>query len=128
MRLCEMKKSDFKKGQIVYLLWIGDKARYLSDGEIKIEEAIVTSVSNKYITTGEGYSKGQFEVDNRFWEKVNCGSAKYRLLLYPEQLEEEKQAEEYLKNISDNFDNSWGSFKSDLPLEKLKKICDIINE
>lgn len=128
MRLCEMKKSDFKKGQTVYLQWINDKARYLENSEIKIEKAIVTSVSSKYITTGEEYSKCQFEIDNNFNHKVDCGSSRYKLLLYPEQLEEENQAKEYLKIISDNFDNSWGSFKSDLPLEKLKKICDIINE
>ena len=127
MRLCEMKKSDFKKGQTVYLQWINDKARGLNKGEVKITEAIVTAVSHKYITIGEGYSKCQFEIDNRFHQKVNCGSAQYLLLLHPEQLKEEDKAKEYLEIISNNFDASWGNFKSYLSLEKLKSICDIIN-
>ena len=45
----------------------------------------------------------------------------------PYQLEEEKQAEQYMSIIKDNFDFSW-HLKSNLSNDKLKRIVDIINE
>ena len=47
------QKSDFKKGQKVYLYVTGDEARRTKPGiENRIREAVVKTVGRKYITVG----------------------------------------------------------------------------
>lgn len=123
-----MKKSDFKLGQTVYLKAINDNARNLKDGEVKIDKAIVTKVGNKYITISRGkWDNGiQFDYTNEFFEKVNIGSPDYLLLLDPKQLDEEKQAEAFIKKIRSVF-YGFDYNKCDLSLDKLMDICVIID-
>lgn len=102
MRLCEMTKNDFKSKQKVYLRAIGDNARWLKDGEEKIVEGFVTRVSDEYIyvkINDPSKPNCKFDHTNRFFERVNIGGAMWELLLDKDQIEEERQAEGYIKKL-----------------------------
>ena len=64
------QKSDFKKGQKIYLYVTGNKARRTKPGiENRIREAVVKTVGRKYITGGypdRQYCEAKFEIDNDF--------------------------------------------------------------
>jgi len=120
-----MTKNNFKKGQTVYLKYIGDRR----NGTIgSIIEATVKSVGSKYITTidGDFNTERKFDVTNDFREYYNIGESSYQLYLSKQQIEEENEAKKIGKLIKSLFISSW-SDEMKLSIEKLRAIQEIIN-
>lgn len=120
MRLYEMKKKDFKKGQKVFLKAIEDE---------KIREAYITKVTNDYVyAKGDSmYESCKFNIDNRFRQVVNIGGRKWGLYLNESQITEEELAKKCIAQIREVFkDRYYGEV--DLPLDKLKRICEVLVE
>jgi len=120
-----MTKNDFKKGQTVYLKYIGDRR----NGTIgSITEATVKSIGSKYITTinGQYDTERKFDANNDFKEYYTIGESSYQLYLSKQQIEQENEAKKIGKLIKSLFVSSW-SDEMKLPIEKLRAIQDIIN-
>lgn len=83
-----MKKEDFKKGQTVYILLVGNAARNKTNLKDWIEEWEVLSVGRKYITakSENGCRDAKFEIDNNFREHTKY-SENYKLYLSREEIE-----------------------------------------
>lgn len=85
------QKSDFKKGQTVYLYVTGNEARRTKPGiENRIREAVVKTVGRKYITVGypdRQYFEAKFEIENDFRQFYEIGTINFVLYLTKEDLE-----------------------------------------
>lgn len=119
-----MNRNDFKKGQTVYLKYIGDR-RYGNYG--KIIEATVKSVGCKYITTvHESWNEEhKFEVDNDFREYYKIGGRDYQLFLSQQCIDEENEfdmIQDFLRNTFDRYK------KVKLSLDQLRRIKEIVDE
>lgn len=120
-----MEKKDFKKEQVVYLKYIGDR-RHGNIGEIK--EGIVKSVGSKYITISGGrWGEYKFEIDNDFRQYYTMGGADYALYLTKQQIEDENEMEEIVGLIKSCFPQ-YTNKQSKLSLDQLKRIKLIIEE
>ncbi len=119
-----MNKSDFNKGQIVYLKYIGDR-RYGVIGDIL--EATVKSVGSKYITTinGDWNTERKFEIDNDFRESYTIGGSDYQLFLSRQQIEDENEST-LIQDKLRKFIGSYGRIK--LTLDQLRRIEAVIDE
>lgn len=120
-----MNKNDFKKGQKVYLKYIGDRRR----GTIgSITETTVKSIGSKYITTtdGDSYAERKFDIANDFREFYTIGGTDYQLYLSKEQIEEENESKVIIKLIVSQFNDY--SYKTKLSIDQLRRIKSIIDE
>lgn len=96
-----MKKSDFRKGQTVFLLRIGDSARGRKTVQERIVAATVASVGRKYITVDRGFSYlVQFEIDRDFRQRTNY-SPNYALFLDEKEIYRCCERESMERNIRD---------------------------
>ena len=135
MRLCEMTKDDFKAKQGVYLRAIGDNARHSKDGEEEVVEGRVTRIAGKYIhvkMVGVHEGSCKFDHTNRFRQYANVGGVQWELLLDTAQIDEEKEASGYIEKlynaISKRYESNYSNRDCELSLNKLKRICDILDE
>jgi len=121
-----MQKSDFKKEQIVFLKYIGDR-RHGTIGDIK--EAIVKSVGSKYITVTLGrWEEYKFIIDEDFRQYYDIGGQDYELYLTRQQIEDENEALEITDFIIKYMPQGYGRHCAKLPLDKLRRIKAIIEE
>lgn len=125
MRLYEMKKKDFKKGQQVFLKAIRGNAKYLLESEIK--KAYVTKVTNDYVYAKIDcvHESHKFSIERCFRQE---NGNDWKLFLSESQIEEEELAEKCITQIKDVFKERY--LKSDvrLSLQKLKRICEVLDE
>lgn len=98
-----MEKSDFRKGQTVFLLRIGDAARGSKTIQERIVTATVASVGRKYITVDRGFScLVQFEIDRDFRQRTNY-AANYALFLDEKEIYRHCERKSMERNIRDAF-------------------------
>lgn len=123
-------KSDFKKGQIVYLYIIGNAARRTKPGvENRIREAVVKTVGRKYITVGypdRQYFEAKFEIENDFRQFYETGTIDYILYLTKEEIYEDLGRGQLQMYIRDEIRTD--SVMSKISKEDLEKIADIISK
>ena len=119
-----MDKKDFKKGEVAYMKYIGDR-RNGTLGSIK--ECTVKSIGSKYVTTFEGdfNSERKFEIENDFRESYIIGGSDYQLYPNKQIIEDEKEFEEIIDLIRCKIGTNYG-YKKELTLEQLRKIREII--
>ena len=128
-----MCKTDFKKGNIVYLRIIkgSDRWRYLSDDDKKhperaIKEAKVITVGKKYITVlevGKIMGEIKFDISNNFCQSSNY-SAEYELYLTKQDAINQIEAEKMLQSIRDKI--LYSSILKIGGYEKIRAIYDIL--
>lgn len=98
-----MKKSDFRKGQTVFLLLIGNSAIGRKTVQERIVAATVASVGRKYITVDRGFSYlVQFEIDRDFRQRTDY-AADYALFLHEKEIYKHCERENMERNIRDAF-------------------------
>jgi len=120
----EWIKKDFKKGQIVYLKYVGDRR----NGTLgNIVEAEVKSIGTKYITTinGDWSTERKFDISNEFIQIHNSGCTDYQLYLSRHHIEEEKEKESIGKLIRSKFIREYCN-ETTLSIEQLREIREII--
>lgn len=98
-----MEKSDFRKGQTVFLLLIGNSAIGRKTVQERIVAATVASVGRKYITVDRGFSYlVQFEIDRDFRQRTNYADD-YALFLDEKEIYRCCERESMERNIRDAF-------------------------
>ncbi len=121
-----MKKSDFKKGQEVFLLVIegSNMHRHIRDDShlARIRKCIVTSVGSKYITVSVGHYSAKFSIEENFVHVVEAGSRDYELFLTYDAVIDHLEYQNLQRIVRDFF----SSQSEELTLEELRKISDII--
>lgn len=126
----DYKKSDFKKGQIVYLYAIGNAARSTKPGiENRIKEAVVKTVGRKYITVEDPkcrWWEAKFEIDYDFRQYYEYGSVDYILYLSKEEIYEEIKRRRLWNYVEDAVRTT--SVMSKVSKEDLEKIADIVSK
>ena len=124
------QKSDFKKGQKVYLYVTGNEARRTKPGiENRIREAVVKTVGRKYITVGypnRQYFEAKFEIDNDFRQFYETGTIDFVLYLTKEEIYEDLGAWQLQKFIRDEIRTD--SVMSKISKEDLETIADIVSK
>lgn len=124
------QKSDFKKGQKVYLYVTGNEARRTKPGiENRIREAVVKTVGRKYITVGypnRQYFEAKFEIDNDFRQFYETGTIDFVLYLTKEEIYEDLRIGQLQKYIRDEIHTD--SVMSKITKEDLEKIADIVSK
>ena len=132
-----MKKSDFKKGQTVYLLVIEGSNAYRISGyekrpfEERIKEAPVVSVGSKYITVEIGNivaSQIKFNIENNFNQEVDAGGRNYDIFLNRQDVYDYQEKKDLIKEIRDAFNSSLWFDHSKYSLDQLRRIKAILNE
>ena len=128
-----MKKSDFTKGQTVYLFIIaGSNAhRDIKDKPFKerILPATVLSVGSKYITVRPdkwNFDEVRFCVDKNFQQKYEAGGADYDLFLSEQDIYDCEESESIYYSIKNGF-SSWKN-KGKYSLDQLSRIKAIMEE
>ncbi len=121
-----MTKSDFHKGQGVYLLIIegSNMHRHIRDDSkiARIRKAAVTSVGHKYVTVSCGRDSARFSIEDQFMQVVDAGSRDYQLFLTYEDVIDHLEYQQLHRFISDFFDKR----EKVLSLNELRSISDII--
>lgn len=123
-----IKLSDFKIGQIVYVELCGNASRYKKGDEL-IEEWEIINIGRKYITANKN---GYYSREENFMEHnipsylgglVQKTNYSIDYVLYPtkETIEDNIKRKELIVELSN------GKFNS-LSLDQLRRIKDIINE
>ena len=113
-----MKKSDFTKGQTVWLKYVGNRR-----GEVEISERTVKSIGSKYITVSlNRYKDVKFEIENNFIEHTDY-RIQYSLYLSREDIEKENELRERRDYVRRVFRSEQLEFK--LSEEDLNIICEI---
>lgn len=98
-----MEKSDFRKGQTVFLLRIGNSDRGRKTVQERIMPATVISVGRKYITVDRGFScQVQFEIDRDFRQRTDY-AADYALFLDEKEIYKHCERASMERNIRDAF-------------------------
>ena len=98
-----MEKSDFRKGQTVFLLRVGDSAIERKTVQERIMPATVESVGRKYITVDRGFScLVQFEIDRDFRQRTDY-AADYALFLDEKEIYKHCERASMERNIRDAF-------------------------
>lgn len=124
------QKSDFKKGQKVYLYVTGNEARRTKPGiENRIREAVVKTVGRKYITVGypnRQYFEAKFEIDNDFRQFYETGTVDFILYLTKEDIYEDLRVGQFQKYIRDEIRTD--SVLSKITKEDLETIADIVSK
>ena len=124
------QKSDFTKGQTVYLYVTGNEARRTKSGiENRIREAVVRTVGRKYITVGypdRQYFEAKFEIENDFRQFYETGTIDYILYLTKEEIYEDLGRGQLQMYIRDEIRTD--SVMSKISKEDLEKIADIISK
>ena len=131
-----MQKSDFKKGQIVFLKIIEGSNAYRrmpaekhNDIELLIIKTTVTSVGSKYIIvndTDNKWTENKFEIDNNFNHWVPAGSMDYKLFLSKQDAYDSIESENLYREIKNAFD-SWKNNRG-YNLDQLRAIKNILNQ
>lgn len=129
-----MTKSDFQKGQTVYLFIVqGSNAyRYVKDKPFveRIVPATVVSVGKKYISVAPTkYPNGEkirFNVEENFNQEVTAGSIDYRLFLSAQEICDDQESEILYDFIATRFNSYRNSGK--YSLETLRKIKEILED
>lgn len=128
-----MQKSDFTKGQTVYLYIIenSNAHRYIKNKPFseRIIPATVKSVGKKYITVSDFhgyYDVAKFDINNDFWQSVDYGSPDYHLFLSEQDVYDYVKSEEIYASIRDVF-NSYKN-QGKLTLKQLEEIKRILEE
>lgn len=128
-----MKKSDFKKGQEVflYIADFSDQLRYMKNPTTidRTETGIVTSVGTKYITViNKKNWEYKFEIDNNFLEHINAGSRTYELFLREQDIYKYVSAQKDYEFIKSYFNSYKYTRNNKLSANCVKAIKDIILE
>ena len=131
-----MKKSDFKKGQVVYLFVLEDSNEYRIRGyekrpfDARIKEAIVVSVGSRYITVKPDNSpyEVKFGIQNNFRQHIDAGSIDYELFLTKQEAYDFQEKKSLVKEIRDDFNNTLWFNNSKYSLDQLRRIKEILNE
>ena len=128
-----MKKSDFTKGQIVYMFIIpGSNAyRYVKDKafESRIIPAAVVSVGNKYISVKpDKWTWGnviRFHADD-FSQVYDVGGADYQIFLSEQDIYDYQEAEDIYNFIKFSFSDFKNQDK--YSLSQLRRVREILKE
>lgn len=132
-----MKKSDFAKGQTVYLLVLeGSNAYRYRDAfynesfENRIKEAVIVSVGSRYITTKPGDSpyEVKFDIQNNFRQHIDAGSIDYELFISKQDAYDFQEKKVLFKEIRDDFNNSLWFNNSKYSLDQLRRVKEILGE
>lgn len=132
-----MKKSDFKKGQTVYLLVIegSNEYRYRNSFysesfENRIKEAVVVSVGTRYITTKPANSPYEikFDIQNNFRQSIDAGSYDYYLFLNKQDAFDYQEKRDLVKEIRNAFNDSLWFNTSKYTLGQLRRVKEILEE
>jgi tRNA U34 5-carboxymethylaminomethyl modifying enzyme MnmG/GidA len=122
-----MGNKELTVGQRVYLLRVGNNARYYKGEPIEklIEEVEIAKVGRKYIEIkfDERFSTVKFNKEDL--RQVTEYSADWKLYLSKQDIFNEKESEDLSWKIRQFFD--YGA-SSKLTLEQLRKINDIIED
>jgi hypothetical protein len=120
-----MVKSDFKKGQVVYIKYIGYQKSRFDD---LLKEVTVVDIGRKYITTtfGEPHCSIQFNIEDNFRERSGQFSPEWKLYLNKEALNIEIESHNLIDFIKKHF-SEYGS-DSQLSLNQLRQIKNIIEK
>lgn len=112
--------SDLKIGQKVWLVKIGNLARR---GQPEPEEVTVSKVGRKYFEVAELHGRAKFDLDSM--TEVSDYSPSYCIYLILQDYLDTKEANQIYDELHKHFGN-YGRTK--FPLEKLRKIKEIINQ
>ena len=118
-----MRKVDKSMvGETVYLKTVGNAAR----GGVSIKETRIVSVGRKYFEVGEEKG-GRFNIkfhleDNRQFTDY---SADWEIYFSRQEIYDEEESEKIESELRMKF-GSWG--KTDLSLDQLRRIKEIVNE
>jgi hypothetical protein len=119
------KLSDFKVGQIAYMELTGNASRGRHAKEELILACTVESIGRKYVTA----NGIKFEEHNSSY----CGLKEHTshcvdFVLYPNKkdIEDKFEKEDLIKKIRGTF-TGYSNAANNLPLEKLRKIYEVIN-
>ena len=133
-----MKKSDFKKGQEVflYIADFADELRHMKNPATidRTETGIVTSVGTKYITViNKKNWEYKFEIDNDFLEHINIGNRTYELFLREEDIYKYVSAQkdyEFIKNYFNSYKYTRNHKLSSGCIKVIKDVIleDLVNE
>lgn len=120
--------EKLKVGQSVFLLKIGNNARYLKDAPVeeKIVEHLVKKVGRKYFETWDGkheYGTIKFHIESR--RQVTEYSAGYELYETKEEILEMSERKELQSKVRKVF-RDW--MDTGLTLDQLKRIDAIMQE
>lgn len=122
-----MKKSDFTKGQKVYLFIIegSNEFRHVKEKPFseRIKPVIVTSVGKKYISVDLRGTTVKFDVEDDFQEVTNY-SRNYELFLNEQSIYDYQESEDLYWQIKQNFSH-WRN-EGQYSLAQLKQIKEII--
>lgn len=119
-----MNKSDFKKGQIVY---VSRRSYYGRKIPKEIIQGEVVSIGSKYISVQIGlWDVRKFEINNNFHECVTAGSADYELYLSEQAIRDDEEKYEIVQLIKDQY-NQYSCY-TDLTIDQLRRIKKIIEE
>lgn len=92
-------------------------------------EGEVVSITKKYITIISRGDNIKFEVNNNYYEKVNCGGSNFKLYENLEDVKIETEKKELFQKIESAFSSSYLYNKTEkFSLDQLRRINDIINE
>ena len=122
-----MKKSDFKKGQSVFLFRVGDAVRGRETVEDRILSATVVSVGKKYITVDRGFSRlVQFEIDRNFRQRTDY-AAEYELFLSEEDVYQSCKRNDMERTVRRAFD-SYRNVLCYMSFDDLSAIYEILSK
>lgn len=122
-----MVKTDFKKGQTVWLYLTPHAYEYHKGmtAEERIRVGTVVSVGRKYITVHASYGEEKFEIENDFTHVHDSGCAKYILRTTKEEALLYGKREEMMGYILRKFE--W-RIVNKMSLEDLETIENIIKK
>ena len=117
------KITDFKVGQTAYIELTGNARRAKRTKEELIKECTVESIGRKYVTANGIKFK---EHDYNYGGLIEHTSYCIDYVLYPNRkaIEDKLEKEELILSLHSIFT---GSRINNLSLDKLRKICEIIN-
>lgn len=125
--------ADLKVGDKVIIRYINDAIRYIKDRSInniaewtRKEPCEVTKITKKYVTvkfTDTWEEKFDREFD--YVQKVNRGSANYKLYRNLEEIILEEQANDLYYKVKKTFFDSWNR-PDEMTLEKLERVAQIL--
>ena len=122
-----MEKSDFRKGQTVFLLRIGYSDRGRKTVQERIMPATVISVGRKYITVDRGFScLVQFEIDREFRQRTNY-AADYALFLDEKEIYRKIERENMERDIKEAF-NWVSNVLCEMKFEDVQAVHRIISK